>query len=127
MRDLTRQTGMSFLGILVIAMMVGFFVMCGIKMFPHYMEYLTVRDVVAKIATEPGSEESGVAAIRRRLDSNFNTNQIYGLDPREVLVFREDGEVHINANYESRIKLFGNIDVVMRHEDLDYILGQPKL
>ena len=38
-----RQSGMSIPGILVIMIMVGFFVMCAIRMAPPYFEYLSVK------------------------------------------------------------------------------------
>src|SRR5690606_26674550 len=47
-----QQSGMSLLGMLAIAIMVGFFVMCGLKMGPSYFEYLTIRDVVTRVAAE---------------------------------------------------------------------------
>jgi len=124
MKSMKRQAGLSFLSILLIAIMVGFFVMSGIRMAPSYMEYLTIKDVVGAIATEPGAKEHSVAAIRRRLETNFNTNQIYGLRARDIEVYRENGETYIDANYEARIPLVGNIDAVMKFEDLEFIAGQ---
>jgi len=118
------QSGMSFIVMLIIACMFGFFVMCAIRMTPKYLEYLTIQDVVSKIATEPKAEDQSVAAIRRRIATAFNTNQVYGLQPREVEVYREDGNTYIDANYEARINVLSNIDVIMRFEDLTYIAGQ---
>ncbi len=120
------QTGISFPGMIVIAIMVGFFVMCGIKMAPHYMEYLTVRDVVSRVAQEFNPEEQTISDIRRKLANLLNTNQVTGIKPREIEVFREDGKIYIDANYEARIHVAGRIDAMMRFDDLKVEAGVPR-
>jgi hypothetical protein len=118
-----KQSGMSFLGMLTVAIMVGFFVMCGLKMGPSYFEYMTVKDVVTRVASEHNPDVDTIADIRRKLDNLFNTNQIYGLKPSEIDVFRKDGKTWIDANYEARIPLFGKIDAVIRFDDLELQAG----
>lgn len=120
-----RQTGMSLPGMLIIAIMVGFFVTCGLKMAPSYIEYLQVRDVVTKIAADYDPATDTVADIRRKIANLFNTNQIYGLEPREVEVYRKDGRTYIDARYEGRVKIMGRIDAVMRYDDLEFEAGKP--
>ncbi len=46
MKTRHSQAGLSIPAILVIAIMVGFFVMCGIRMAPKYFEYLSVREII---------------------------------------------------------------------------------
>ena len=119
-----RQSGMSALGVLAIMIMVGFFAMCGIKMVPAYMEYLTVKQVVTGVATE---FESGVASIpdlRRKIANLFNTNQIYALSPRDVKVFRKKRVTYIDANYEFRTPIAWRIDGVMKFDDLKFVVGE---
>lgn len=118
-----QQSGMSLLGMLTIAIMVGFFVMCGLKMGPSYFEYLTIRDVVTRVATEHDPATDTIADIRRKLANLFNTNQIYGLKPTDIEVFRRDGKTFIDASYEARVPLFGKIDAVIRFDDLEREAG----
>lgn len=119
-----RQTGMSLPGMLAIGIMVGFFVMCGIRMAPSYFEYLTVKDIVTKVAAEFEPTTDTIADIRRRIASTFNTNQVYGLKPGDVEIFRKEGRTYINANYEARIPVMGRIDAVIRFDDLEMEAGR---
>jgi len=116
---------MSIPGMLLIAIMVGFFVMCAIRMAPPYFEYLSVKEIVQKVALDydPATESTG--QIRRKLDNLFNTNQIYELDPKDVEVYRKDGKTYIDANYEVRIPVMGRIDAVLKFDDLLYVAGTP--
>ena len=123
MKSRQSQAGMSIPGMLVIAIMVGFFVMCGIRMTPVYLEYLTVKRIMEDVASEFKPEEDQIVDIRRKISNMLNTNQVYGLEPKEVEVFRKDGKTIIDASYEARIPIVGRIDAVMNFDDLVYVAG----
>lgn len=121
-----RQAGMSIPGILIVMIMVGFFVMCGIRMSPPYFEYLSVKGIISRIAGEHDAEKESLGSIRRKIANIFNTNQIYELQPEEVEVFRKKGKTYIDAGYEVRIPIMGRIDAVLRFDDLLYVMGSPE-
>jgi hypothetical protein len=125
MIDLRRQSGMSVPGMLIIASMVGFFVMNIIRMAPPYFEYLSVKEIVQKVALESDPETRTIGEIRRRITALFNTNQIYKLHPKDVEVYRKDGKTFIDATYEVRLPVMGRIDSVMKFDDLIYVVGSP--
>mgnify|MGYP003112149799 CR=1 FL=1 len=126
MRTLKNQRGMGLLGMLAIAVMVGFFVMSGIKIMPGYMEYLSIYDTVARVAEEYDDDEDTISDIRRKLADYFNTNQIRRIHYRDVDITRRDGEVFINANFEDRIPLVWRIDAVVRYDDLEFMAGERR-
>jgi len=126
MKTLSSQRGMSIPGMLIVAAMVGFFVMCAIRMVPRYLEYLSIREIVSTIATEYNPDEDSIPDIRRKIETIFNTNQIYDLKPKDVEVFTKDGRTFIDARYESRVPIMGNIDAVMHFDDLEVETGKGK-
>jgi len=103
--------------------MVGFFLMCAVRMSPPYFEYLSVKDIISRIANEHDSEKQGISQIRRKIADIFNTNQIYELDPREVEVYRRKGKTYIDASYEVRLPIMGRIDAVLKFDDLLFVTG----
>jgi hypothetical protein len=121
-----RQAGMSVLGMLSILAMVGFFVMCVIRMTPSYIEYLSVKDIIARMAMESDMNKEGISDIRRKIANIFNSNQIYLLDPRDVEVFAKDGKTYIDSNYEVRLPILWRIDAVLKFDDLLYEVGNPR-
>jgi hypothetical protein len=120
-----NQSGMSMLGILCILLMLGFFAMNIIRMVPPYIEYLSVRDIIARIAMDPDTTEDSPADIRRKISNIFNTNQIYLLDPKDVEVYSKSGNTFIDANYEVRLPVMWRIDSVLKFDDLLYQVGNP--
>ena len=121
-----RQSGMSIPGLLIVMIMVGFFLMCAIRMSPPYFEYLSVKDIISRIANEHDSEKQGISQIRRKIANIFNSNQIYELEPREVEVYRKKGKTYIDASYEVRIPIMGRIDAVLKFDDLLFVTGSPE-
>jgi hypothetical protein len=118
---------MSIPGLLIIAVMVGFFVMCAIRMGPHYFEYLSVREIVATAAREYNPEEDTIADIRRRLDTMFNTNQIKDLQVKDIDISHKDGRTFIDARYEARVPIAGSISAIMSFDDLEVEAGTKNL
>jgi energy-converting hydrogenase A subunit M len=119
-----RQRGIGVLGMLVIAIMVGFFVMSAIRIIPGYVEYLAIRDIIMRVAEEHELEVDTVSDIRRKIADFFNTNQIYNLKPKDIEIERRDGDIIIDASYEERIPLFWRIDIVVKYDDIVYQAGE---
>lgn len=123
MYTLSKQGGMSVPGMLTVMAMLGFFIMCGVRMAPHYFEYLSIREIVETVAAEYKREEDSISDIRRRIDTMFNTNQIYDLQPKDVEVFHKDGRTWIDARYEARVPIMGNVSAIMSFDDLEIEAG----
>ena len=124
MNSLKHQRGMGLLAMLSIAVMVGFFVMSGIKIAPGYFEYLAIRDTVITVAEEFDQNADTIGDIRRSLADYFNTNQIKRLSVRDVDIGRKEGKIVIDANFEDRIPLVWRIDAVVNYDDLTFIAGE---
>ena len=121
-----RQSGMSLLGTLCVVLMLGFFAMCLIRMFPPYFEYLTVRTIISKIAMDADSTIETNSTIRRKIANVFNSNQINQLTPSDVKVYRLKGKTYIDANYEVRLPIVWRVDAVLKFDDLLYRVGDPE-
>ena len=121
-----RQSGMSIPGILAVMIMVGFFVMCGLRMSAPYFEYLSVKDIISNISGEHEADKKTIGQIRRKIGNMFNTNQIYELDYKDVEVYRKDGKTYIDGNYEVRVPIMGRIDAIMSFDDLIFQAGNPE-
>ena len=119
------QSGMSILGMLAIGIMVGFFIMCALRLSPSYFEYLTVKEVVHNVAGEYDADKKTIRELRRKLENLLNTNQVYDVKSKDIEIYRKAGKTYIDANYEARIHVMGRIDAVMSFDDLKLVVGRP--
>ncbi|MFK7975574.1 MAG: DUF4845 domain-containing protein [Halioglobus sp.] len=117
------QQGNSVLGMIAILVMVGFFVMCVIRMAPPYFESLTVKSIIENIVDDPEMPNYGTSQIRRRIETELNTNQIVEVEAKDIEVYRKKGQTYIDGNYEVRVPLFWRIDGVIKFNDMHYALG----
>ncbi len=125
MKTRHRQSGMSILGMLFIAIMVGFFIMCGLRLAPSYFEYMTIKEAVTKTATEYDADKKTIRQLRTRITNLFITNQVYGINPDDIKIYRKEGKTFIDGNYEARIHVVGRIDAIMNFDDLLLQVGPP--
>ena len=107
-----KQGGLSLLGFLVVLAVVGFAAYVGMKLFPMYQEYYSVRSAMKGLANEPGVADMDPAKVQdlffRRLYINYSEN----VKPQNVKFERTEGGWKMRVNYEVRRPLVGNLDVV---------------
>ncbi|MBR9805040.1 DUF4845 domain-containing protein [bacterium] len=116
-----RQTGMSMLMMLSLLLVVGFAATCFIKLVPAYMDYFTLRSTLESVQTEAkqtgGMSKSEVKAV---IDKRFSVNRIDTITSKDIKFVPAKDGMSMNANYEKRIPFMGNIDVVLKFEDLQF-------
>jgi len=119
-----KQRGIGVLGFLTIAVMVGFFVMSAIRIAPGYIEYLTVKDVAMRVASEFNRDEDRIADMRRSFADYLNTNQVKSISYKDIIIERREGQIIIDASYEERIPMVWRIDAVVKYDDLVFVAGE---
>lgn len=107
-----KQSGITFIGFLIVLAVVGFAAFIGMKLFPMYQEFYAVKTAAKGLATEPGVGDMDPAKIQdlffRRLYINYSEN----VKPQNVKIERIDNGWNMKVNYEVRKSLVGNLDVV---------------
>ena len=110
MRSIRRQAGVTAIGWLIILALIGFFVLLALKMVPSYLEYLKVDSSLESLEKETLSSP---AEIRNLLDRRFDISYVYTITPKQVQIRNAGSYFLVSAKYDSRVHLFGNVDVVM--------------
>tara|TARA_B100000683_G_scaffold134311_1_gene131076 strand:- start:189 stop:518 length:330 start_codon:yes stop_codon:yes gene_type:complete len=99
-------------------MLLGLLLVAVLRIFPSYMEYLTVRDLITRAAAEHDPASESVTDLRVRLGKLINTNQICDIRIDDMEVYRAQGVIVIDANYEKRFPFFWILDGVIVFNDL---------
>ncbi len=118
MIDRKKQTGMTTLTWLLVALVVGFFLICLVKIGPVYIESRTVKSIVQQAADEARSEGLGKAEIHDRITKKLLINTVSGMSMEDVEVRGTGEDMEIDANYEVRKPLLFNIDVVLKFDNM---------
>jgi hypothetical protein len=117
MKTLKRQRGLSSLGWLFVISVAGFALLCGFKLGPVYLDNNFVRGALQSLAKEGEIGSMSNGEIRSKLSKLFTINNIRGEVTKKVKIERKKDRVLVNINYEERIPLIYNIDVVLTFEN----------
>ncbi len=111
MRSLTRQKGMTGIGWLIVLGLIGFFVLLALKMVPSYLEYYKVVSTLDSMKKESGFESP--REIRKLLERRFDISYVNTITPKDVIIKSAGQHYKVQAKYDAREHLFGNVSVVM--------------
>ncbi|KEQ17966.1 DUF4845 domain-containing protein [Endozoicomonas numazuensis] len=112
----SRQKGLSTLGWLVAILVGGFMIMLTFKVAPIYLDDYAISKVLTSMDTKTGVKEAGVPQVREWLNKGLMTNRIK-LAKGESKVLRDEGKsVAVEIDYERRVHLMYNIDLVLTFE-----------
>jgi hypothetical protein len=120
MKSLRRQQGLSLIGVALLAFLVIFFGLLTVKMSGRYYDHYTLDKMIKTSLEGQTSSRFSEIDFKDRLQKNMSINQI-SLDLKNDLkIDKRKDPITIVLEYEKRVHLFGNVDVVMMfHEDYE--------
>ncbi len=112
-----KMAGMSGLGFLLLLVVIGFFALLVIRLFPVYLEHYNVSSSLKSLQSEAQLEAMSNAEIRASLLRRFEVNDVTHVGKEDIKIEIEDGARRVNIAYEVRKPFLGNIDLVVSFSD----------
>ena len=108
------QSGLSMVGFLITLTLAIFFLFCGMKIVPMYIEYYSVKEALKDIANTTESTPATKDQIRVQFAKHLEMSYANYVKSLNVLRFESDGQSgkKMVVDYERREPLFWNLDVV---------------
>ena len=109
-----RQRGMTFIGILVLIVVVGSWVYAGIRLTPKYLEYMRIAATLEKVRDEfdanPGSTEF---MLRKSIERHFDIEMVEVISANDIEISKDGGAFNMRASYEDTVPLAGNVSFLL--------------
>ncbi|MDA9599044.1 DUF4845 domain-containing protein [bacterium] len=86
------------------------------KIGPHYLDNRIIAGAIQQVG-QLGLEDQSSSEIRRKVAGFFTINNIRDVRATQVQIERSRRGVKINLDYETRIEMLGNVDVVLKFTD----------
>jgi hypothetical protein len=102
---------MTGIGWLIVLGLIGFFVLLALRMVPAYLEYYKVVSTLESMEKESGFESP--REIRKLLERRFDISYVNTITPKDVIIKSAGQNYKVQAKYDAREHLFGNVSVVM--------------
>ena len=107
-----KQGGMTMLGFLITLGVGMFFVYCGMKIVPMYIEFYSVKKALASIANEQDTSNASKEKIRAMFTRHLTIDYVSIVKPEMLKIDSTDSGYNLTVAYERREPLFANLDVV---------------
>lgn len=110
-----KQHGLSMVGFLLTLSLLGFFAFIGMRLFPVYSEFHSVKSDMEGLRSEPNARGLSPEQLRDRLFRRFNVSYVESVKPADITFDRNRG-YNMTVKYEVRRPLMYNIDFVAMFE-----------
>jgi hypothetical protein len=113
----SRQTGITLIGFLLLAAMVGLLGFAGLKLAPIYAENMKIRQILEDVKGELDGANPTPQSIRRAIDKRLNVEMVSGLDARDFQIEKSSGGFRVIAAYEDRAPFVANVVLLVTFDD----------
>lgn len=120
-----NQKGITLMSFVIVLVVVGFFALVAMKLFPIYSEYNNLRGVMKEFSAQPNAASLSPAQVQAELDRRFNIAYVESVKKEHIKLQRTGTITQLNIAYEVRRPLFGNLDVVASFDNTVTLSGKP--
>ena len=107
------QSGVSKIGLLLVAVFLGFFFIFGLKVGPIYVDNNLIVGLCQDLIDNGEANNMSVGDVHNRVSSARRINNITDFDLSSILMRKASDEAIITVAYEKRVPLFANLDIVV--------------
>ena len=109
-----RQRGISLLGLLFWAVLIGIVAVVALRVLPTVNEYLTIQRAVNKIAASGATTVPELrVAFDRQKDIEYSISSISGKD---LVITKENDRVVVSFAYDKQVELAGPVFLLIKYE-----------
>lgn len=116
--NLKKQQGVSKLGLVVMFLLVAVFLNAGLKVAPLYIDHNLIVGICDELIETGEAENMTITEIRNRVSNTLRINNVTNFDLRSITLRRENSQAIIALVYERRVKLFANLDIIAKFDNV---------
>jgi hypothetical protein len=104
-----KQQGMTLIGMVIVAMIAGIFVLAAIRLVPVYLEYMKIDSSLDAMKRDLDGSNAGPGQIRTSLERRFDIEGVRNLTSKDVVIERTANGYRVQADYEGRTPFIANV------------------
>jgi hypothetical protein len=111
MQSKKRQSGLTFLGLLVVGILLAFTGVIVAQLVPTYIEFMAIEK-----AAQKASAGNTVAEVRQLFDKAAQIDDIRSISAKDLEVGKEGDRVVVSFDYTREVHLGGPAYLVMKYQ-----------
>jgi predicted lipid carrier protein YhbT len=104
-----RQRGATFLGIVVILLILGAALYAGIRLVPVFLDYTKVARAMEQVRDEHSAIDTNSQLIRNSLERRWDVEDIKGIGWKEIVIKKSNEGFEVTADYEVEQPFVANV------------------
>ena len=107
------QQGMTFIGLVLTVAGIVFIAMIGIKLTPAYLEFMSVKKVIANIASQPDFKQMTAKDIFLTFQKNSDVDNITSINAADLVISQGTAGTVIEVEYQVVVPLVANVSALL--------------
>jgi len=112
-----HQHGLTFVSIVCIIILIGFFVLLGLKIGPLYLNHSKVVNALAAVENMGDVEDMSKHEIQKSLAKRFGMNYVDKVERDDITITKRPNYIKVEIEYERVEKILGNLSVLVEFYD----------
>ena len=114
LKNLKEQAGVSKFGLLMMFVLLVSFLTFGLKVVPLYVDHNLIIGVCEELIENGEAANMTITQIRQRVSHTLRINNVTDFDLSSITLRKENDQAIITIDYERRVELVANLDVVAK-------------
>ncbi|MEO8223806.1 MAG: DUF4845 domain-containing protein [Gammaproteobacteria bacterium] len=112
-----RQQGITAIGFLLIATLVGVVGYGALRLLPIYMTQFKIRQMLSALKTEYEDNKATQSGLQSEIGKRLNIEGIEFPKHQDFTVAKAENGFTVGVNYEDSVPYLGNISLVARFDN----------
>jgi hypothetical protein len=113
-----RQRGATFLGMVIILLILGTALYAGIRLVPIYLDYMKIARSLDQVQDEHSAIQTNPQLIRRSLERHWDVEDATGMSWKDIEIKKVAEGYTIEANYEVEQQFVYNVYLLVKFDKI---------
>jgi hypothetical protein len=110
----SKQTGVTFIGWIILLIPVAICAYAGIRLAPVYLNYMKVARTLEQVKSEfKGGDAGNATSIRTAVEKHLNIESVDFPDIKDIKITRDGKSWIVSAAYDDQAPLFSNVFILV--------------
>lgn len=111
-----RQRGVTFANFVLVAILVVFAAIGGMKIVPAYVDNRTIAHILDTVAHDPDMQGAQPSDIRNAFEKRAMINNVTAVGPEDVEIQKTPAGMVLRVKYNVKIELIGNASLLLEFD-----------
>lgn len=107
------QSGATLIGVMIGGAVLVALLLVGLKLIPVISEFMGVKRSMAAVVAGANPQTATVSELRNAFSKRAMVDDVTTVSASDLDITKEDGRIVISIEYSRKVKLFGNVSLLI--------------